>query len=125
MSRTLRAPDGQARVVAPTTTTKIATRMLAASAVVAAKLPVGFYHPAALDTLLALHVAEEAAQYLPIDAIAPAASSSPETTKRWIAALVQADLIEQKNDLLALSTSGHQMVTGFLTAIYDAQRALD
>lgn len=126
MSRTLRATDGATHiVVAPTTTTKMASRMLAASAVVAARMPTGFYANPALDILLTLHIAEEDARYLAVTDLNPAGSASPSITSRWIVALISEGLIDRRGDLLALSSDGHAFITDMTQGVFDAQRSLD
>jgi hypothetical protein len=113
------------RVYAPTTTTKLAERMLAASTAVAQCMPAGFYANPALDILLELHVAEEAARYLSVDDLAPAGSPSVAVTTRWIDALIVQGLIERRDPLLALSAKGHELVVTLTGAVFKAQRALD
>ncbi|RYF05189.1 MAG: hypothetical protein EOO40_10485, partial [Deltaproteobacteria bacterium] len=64
LSKVLSAPGRGPRIIAPTTTRKLAQRMLSASREIAAAMPRGFYAPSPLDTLLTLYVAEDDARYL-------------------------------------------------------------
>jgi hypothetical protein len=125
MPRTLTPADGRGRNPAPSGATKLAQRMLNASRIVADIMPPGFHGSAALDILLAMHVAQADAQYLRAGELSPPGNWSPEITARWIAALVQKDLVEQHGDMLALTTSGYALVSRLLEAIHDGQRALD
>lgn len=109
----------------PTTTAKLAHRMLCASQVVADCLPFGFYGFPALDILLALHVAEEDAQYLHASDLTPPASLGPPNTERWVYVLEQHGLIDREGDMLALSVHGHAVVTDLLDKLYAIQRSLD
>jgi hypothetical protein len=109
----------------PTTTAKLARRMLCASRVVADCLPFGFSGSPGLDILLALHVAEEEAQYPHASDLTPPTSLAPSITRRWIHVLEQHGLIDRRDDMLALSVYGHTVVTDLLEKIYAVQRSLD
>lgn len=125
MTKTLDPPHGRGRTLSATTTAKLASRMLGASKVVADCLPHGLYGSPALDILLALHVAEEDAQYLGVGQLTPPASPAPAVTARWIDVLVLEGLIDRKGDLLALSAQGHFVVSNLLERLYVVQRMLD
>lgn len=125
MTKTLIPPKGSSRMLAPTTTAKLARRMLCTSRVVADRLPVGLYGSPGLDILLALHIAEEDAQYLSAGDLIPPGSLGPSVTERWIRALEQDDLIERRGEVLALSPKGHTILSNLLEAIYAVQRSLD
>lgn len=117
--------DGLPRVLHPTTTTKLAERILLASRVFSEVLPEGLNALPVLDILLDLYVAEEDARYPRTGEIDPPGTLAPSVTQRWIAALVQEGLVERRDDLVALSTKGHALVTTFLQTLYAAQRAAD
>lgn len=125
MTKMLDPRGNPARTPTPTTTAKLARRMLCASRVVADCLPFGLYGSPALDILLALHVAEEEAQYLHAGDLTPPASSGPSVTERWIHALEKYGLIDRRGDILALSVHGHAVVTDLLEKLYAVQRSLD
>ena len=125
VTKTLDMPGGRPRILTSTTTTKMAQRMLHSSRVIADILPVGFYSSPGLDILLALHLAEESAQYPSASEMCPSGSASPAVTLRWVNALVSYGLVEQHDDLLALSTDGHATVIKLVEAVFAAQRALD
>ncbi|RYF21449.1 MAG: hypothetical protein EOO77_06010 [Oxalobacteraceae bacterium] len=125
MTRTLDLPGGAPRVLLPTTTTKLAQRMLYASRAIFDVLPIGFFGSPALDLLLALHIAEESAQYPNVNEISPPGSLSPAVTNRWVKALVNHGLIEQRDELFALSSEGHELVIKLIEAVYAVQRTLD
>lgn len=112
-------------MMVPTTTRKLAQRMLSASREVAAALPRGFYAATPLDTLLILHVAEDDARYLKIDELDIPGVTSRGVVERWVAALVTEGLIERRDALLALSEKGHALVIVMIESIYAAQRGLD
>jgi hypothetical protein len=119
-------PHGRpARTPTPTTTAKLARRMLCASRVVADCLPFGFYGSPGLDILLALHVAEEDAQYPQAGDLTPPGSLGPSVTERWIHVLKQHGMIDRRGDMLALSVHGHAVVTDMLEKLYAVQRSLD
>lgn len=124
MTRTLGTPHDGALILSPTTTVTLARRMLAASQAVADSLPAGFYASPVLDTLLALHVAEEDAAYLDVAKVEPA-GVAPTIARRWIGILVAQGLVEQRGTLLALTDEGHAAVTRLLEAVYAVQRELD
>jgi hypothetical protein len=88
-------------------------------------LPAGLREAAPLDILLALHVAEEDADYLSLSSLASGGSYSLRVAERWVLALEQNGLLEQRADLLALSPCGHDVVSEILEAVYFAQRELD
>lgn len=125
MSRTLSAPGGVPRMLAPTTTHKLAQRMLSASRVMADVLPRGFYGSPGLDILLAMYVAEGDAQYLSAGELCPPGSLSPKITERWIVALDNEGLVERRRDLLALTPMGYATVNDLIERVYAVQRALD
>lgn len=125
MTKTHDPPYGPARTLSATATAKLARRMLRASQVVADCLPSGLYCSPALDILLALHVAEEDADYLNAGQLTPPGSLGPAVTARWIGVLVQEGLIERKGDLLALSQRGHAVLADMLERLYVVQRMLD
>lgn len=125
MSKLLRLPGGDARVVAPTTTRKIAQRMLCASREVADALPAGFYNSTALDILLMLHVAEDDAIYPAWDTLEVPGRPSTMTVDRWLAALTGEGLIDRHDGLIALSQKGYGLVVATIERVYKAQRTLD
>lgn len=125
MTKTLDPPYGPSRTLAATTTARLARRMLGASEVVAEYLPSGLYGSPGLDILLALHVAEEDAQYLDVRHLAPPGSPGPAVTSRWVSVLEQEGLVDRKGDMLALSTRGHDVVSDLLEKLYAVQRTLD
>lgn len=125
MSKLLQSPDQVPRVIAPTTTRKLAQRMLSASSEIARAMPHGFYAPVALDVLLRLHVAEDDAHYLAISDLDVPGATSSRVVERWVIALHAEGLLDRKGDLLALTQKGYDLVVHTITAIYDAQRALD
>jgi hypothetical protein len=109
----------------PITTAKLAQRMLCTSRTIVDSLPRGLYGSPGLDILLALHIAEEDAQYLSANELTPPGSLNTVVTDRWDKTLEQYDLIDRAGDLLALSSHGHAVVSGMLEAIYLLQRTLD
>jgi DNA-binding MarR family transcriptional regulator len=125
MSKVLHAPDATVRVIAPTTTKKMAQRMLIGSQEVAAALPKGFHTPVALDVLLTLYIAEDDARYLAVGDLEVGAGVSPGTVERWVLALISEGLIERRDNLIALSQAGHNLVTATIEDLYRKQRALD
>ena len=125
MTKMLSVPDAVPRLLAPTTTQKIAQRMLAGSREVAAAMPRGFFTPTALDILLILHVAEEDARYLTMEELDIPGGPSTVITGRWLSILIVQSLIDQRGNLLALSKKGYDLVTGIIESVYRAQRALD
>jgi len=125
MTRTLDLPGGAPRVLLPTTTTKLAQRMLYASRAISDVLPIGFFGSPALDLLLALHIAEESAQYPNVNEISLPGSLSPAVTTRWVSALVNRGLIEERDELLALTCEGHELVIKLIEGVYAVQRTLD
>ncbi|SFP60598.1 hypothetical protein [Sphingomonas rubra] len=125
MSRILNLPDRAPRLIAPTTTKKIAQRMLSASAQVADAMPRGFHVPAALDIMLALYVAEDDARYLTVEDLPVPGAPSLELTRRWVDALIAQGLVDRRGGLHALSTAGHTLVDTIIERLYVAQRALD
>lgn len=110
---------------APTTTKKLAQRMLSASREIAASLPHGYHASTPLDTLLLLHVAEDDARYLEIGELDVPGATSPRVVARWVAALEKEGLIDRRDRFLALSEKGHRLVIATMEAVYAAQRALD
>ena len=112
-------------MLGPTTTTKLAQRMLHSSRVIADILPAGFYGSPGLNILLALHLAEENAQYPTANEMYPPGSTSPVVTQRWVKALVSYGLVEQHDDLLALSSKGHETVIQLMERVFEVQRELD
>lgn len=124
MTKTLFVKGGVPRP-APTTTTKLAHRLLAASFTMAEHLPRAIVGSPALDVLLSLYVAEEDARYLTIGELTPTGGQTPAVMQRWAAYLVQLGLVDRRADMLALSTDGHTIVTDALEAMFVAQRALD
>jgi hypothetical protein len=125
MTKLLSAAYQLPRLLSPTTTAKLATRMLAASNAIAALLPPGLHGTPALDILLSIHVAEEAASYPAVDSIKIAGFESSSVTQRFVKALVHEGLIDQRGSLLALSPAGHAVLMSILEAVYEAQRSLD
>lgn len=125
MTKTLSAAYQLPRLLRPTTTAKLATRMLAASNAIAAHLPRGLHGTPALDILLRIHVAEEDATYPTAASINVAGIENPSVTQRFVKALVHEGLIDQRGDLLALSSHGHAVLMLILDAVYEAQRSLD
>jgi hypothetical protein len=125
MTKILRPPGDTPRVVAPTTTSQLAKRMLAASTVAATMLPAGFYSAPALDILLALHAAEDDAHYpAAADVTVPGLNSS-DLIDRWLGLLIDSRLIEQRAGLIALTPLGHDTIVGLIERIFDVQRSLD
>lgn len=88
-------------------------------------MPHGFYAPTALDTLLILYVAEDDARYLKLAELDAPGATSRSIVQRWVAALVSQGLVERRDELLALSERGHELVTSIIEGIYAAQRELD
>jgi len=125
LSKPLSLPGGDARVLASTTTKKMAQRMLSASREVADALPTGFYSPTALDVLLMLHVAEDDANYPAWETIELPGRPSTMTVDRWLAALTREGLVDRHNGLIALSQQGYALVVSTIERVYKAQRALD
>ncbi len=124
MTKTLFVKGGS-RLPTPTTTAKLAHRVLTVSSTFAARLPWGIVGSPALDILLSLYVAEEDARYLSIRELAPAGDRTPAVTQRWVAYLAQLELVDRQGDMLALSTEGHLAVTDAIEAMFIAQQALD
>lgn len=124
MTKILIPPVGSPATLVPTTTAKLARRMLRASRTVADSLPVGLYGSPGLDILLALHIAEEDAQYLSAEDLAPPGSLSPAVTERWIQTLEQYGFIERRDEALALSPHGHAILSTLLEAVYAVQCSL-
>lgn len=125
MPRTLIVPDGPARVVGTTTTTKLAERMLAAAGVVHAVLPHGFAATSPMTILLEIYLAEEAGRYLGVEQIGLTGHASLPVRQRWVAALEGADLIERQGRLIALSDHGYTTVVTVLENVFAVQRQLD
>ena len=125
MTKTLFVRGGVPRSPTPTTTTKLAHRMLNASLTLAQHLPQGLVGSSALDILLSLYVAEEDARYLSIGDLTLPGDQVPAVTERWVAYLVQLGLVDRREDMLALSIDGHTALTDALEAMFVAQRALD
>lgn len=125
MSILLTPAGGLPQLLRPTTTTKLAERILLASRIFSEVLPEGLNTLPVLDILLDIYVAEESARYPRTSEIDPPGTLAPSVTQRWIAALVSAGLVERRGDLVALSTDGHVRVTTFLQTLYAAQRAVD
>ena len=121
----LDALDSSVRVLAPTTSTKLAARMLATVSIMAAHPLRDIYCSPALDILLALHVAEEDALYPSVFGIVPNRSMSPAVAERWVNVLVNAGLVQRRSDTLALSDQGYKAITALLSSIFEAQRELD
>ena len=121
----LDVPGSTPRILAPTTTVKLAQRMLSASRTASAHLPAGMYGSPGLDILLALYVAEEDARYLSVSELDLPGTISPAVTLRWVKAAAHYGLIECRDDLLALSEQGYATVTKLVKEIYAAQRTLD
>jgi hypothetical protein len=125
MTKSLSAAYQLPRLLSPTTTAKLATRMLAASNAIAAHLPRGLHGTPALDILLRIHVAEENANYPTAASISVAGFEGSSVSGRFVKALVHEGLIDQQDDLLALSAKGHSVLMAVLEAVYEAQRTLD
>ena len=125
MTNTLGVPGSTPRILAPTTTVKMALRMLSASRTASDHLPTGLYGSPGLDILLTLYVAEDDARYLSISELNPPGTISPAVTQRWVKAAAHYGLIECRDDLLALSEKGYATVTKLVVEIYAAQRTLD
>lgn len=125
MSKLLSSSGGVSRLVSPTTTKKMAQRMLSASREIADAMPIGFYSPTALDILLMLHVAEDDASYPAWDTMEVPGRPSTMTVDRWLAALTSEGLVDRHNGLIALSQKGYSLVVSTIERIYEAQRALD
>ena len=117
MSKVLRLPRGQVRIV-PTTTIKLAQRMLAAAATVADHLPYGCMDSPSLAILLKLYVDEESALYPRVEDLNPPGSTSSAITGRWVSALEEFGLVERQGGLLALTSSGYACVTHLLEDLY-------
>jgi hypothetical protein len=125
VTKTLTPPDGKPRLLTATTTAKLAARVRCATQIATDLLPPGFRDLVPLDILLALHVAEENADYLNATELKPAGLPGSQVTIRWLLALEQEGLVERRQELLALSTQGNTLVCNMLELIYDAQRSLD
>lgn len=125
MSRRLAPGGGRSQLIGPTTTTKLAQRMICGLQETAACLPPELNSPIVLDILLTLYIEEESACYPSAAELNPTASISPAITARWIAVLVARGLVERRDDLLALTGSGNDMIVTLIDRIYAAQRRLD
>lgn len=125
MSRTLRVADGKEHVVSTTTTIKLAERMLASSRVVACSMPAGLHPPSPVTILLELYLAEEEALYPKSSALGLTDHMHPIVAERWAAALLKQGLVEQQHGRVALSATGHKVVTEMLELLFAVQRALD
>ena len=125
MSKLLSLPGGAFRLGAPTTTSKLAQRMLCASREIADAFPAGFYASTALDILLTLHVAEEDASYPAWESMEVPGWPSTRTVDRWIAALTDEGLVDRHDGRIALSQRGYALVISTIERVYAAQRALD
>jgi hypothetical protein len=121
----LTTADGSVRTISPTTTVKMAERMLAASRVARAELPKSFHTPSPLNLLLEMFVAEEDTQYYRVSELGFNDGMHPRITERWVAALVEAGLMSVQIDHAALTTEGHSTVTRLIESLYVAQRKLD
>jgi hypothetical protein len=125
MTIKLRPPGGRPRILAETTTAKLAKRIRATFDVIADHLPSGLYGTPAVDILLELHIAEEDATYLEVGELETSGRLNEAVTSRWLLALQQNDLVDRHGDILALSTYGHSVVSKLLETVYARQRALD
>lgn len=125
MSKTLSPPTDRPRLLAPTTTKKLAQRILAASRLAADGLPAGFLSTAPWDIMLTLHVAEDEARYPAARNLDLPGNPSVMVVSRWLAVLEEEGLICRQHGLLALSEAGDERVTAVISAIYAAQRKLD
>jgi hypothetical protein len=125
MSRTLRVADGKEHVVSTATMTKLAERMLTSSRVVACSMPAGLYPPSPVTILLELYLAEEEALYPRSSALGVTDHMHPVVAERWVAALVQQGLVEQRHNRAALSATGYKIVKDMLNLLFQVQRALD
>lgn len=124
MSKLLDGADAQ-RILKPATTAKIALRMLSSLRVIADYLPEGLAGTPAVDILLAVYVAEDGALYPSITDLEPASSRSEGVTRRWVAALIDMKMLEQRSGVLALTENGHRIMTRAITELYRRQRELD
>jgi hypothetical protein len=125
VTKTLRPPSGGPILLKPVTTAKFAKRMRAGLQTATKRLPTGLREAAPLDILLALHVAEEDADYPDVDRLTSGGLFSRPVVERWLWALEQHGLVDRSDELLALSSHGHDVVSGILEAVYRAQRDLD
>jgi hypothetical protein len=125
MSRTLIAQDRAVRNVAVTTTTKLAERILATAQVIRSRMPPGFTAVSPINILLEMYLAEEGASYLAGDELRCAAGTSPAVVRRWMLALEQQGLVEARQGLFALSSTGYETVVATLEEVFAVQRTLD
>ena len=125
MPRTLSVADGSSRILSPTTTVRLAERMLAASWLTREILPDGFYSTTALDLLMAMYVAEEGGSLLQIDDVRNVADRHPRVTKRWLDALKTEGLVDVVDHHPTLTAEGLETVERLLEKMFDVQRGLD
>lgn len=125
MAQTLAIADGTTRILSPTTTVKLAERMLAASRIAQSALPPGFHSTAALNILLEMYVAEDGGTRLSVAKVTATDDAHPRVMERWLAALVQEGLVSVGVNYAVLTTDGHAAVDRLLKDLFVAQRALD
>lgn len=125
MARTLAVADGTMRVLSPTTTVRLAERILAASRVTQSALPPGFHSTAALNILLEMYVADDGGRRLSMAEVTAIADAHPRVMERWLAALVQEGLVSVSVEDAVLTADGRAAVDRLLSDLFVAQRALD
>lgn len=125
MPRLLSRAGDKPRFLPPTTSVKIAQRMLSASYIVAGALSSGLYNAPVLEILLSLYLLEEDAAYLTKSDLSNAQRIDKMVVQRWLNVLVERGLVEEQADLIALTQSGYDQVNSLIEAVYNAQRALD
>lgn len=125
MAQMLAVADGTMRVLSPTTTVRLAERMLAASRVTQNALPPGFHSTAALNILLQMYVAKDGGRRLTVANVTATDDAHPRIMERWLAALVQEGLVSVSIEHAVLTADGHAAVDRLLSDLFVAQRALD
>jgi hypothetical protein len=122
---TLSCVPGQPVIVSTTTTVKLAERMVAASRVVEANMPVSLSPPLPINVLLEIYLAEEAGRSIRVHDLTTAGSGSTMSSQRWVSALSSSGLVEQRGELIALSQLGYDTIMKTLKDLFMAQRELD
>lgn len=125
MPRALVAENGATYIVGSTDTVKLAKRVIETGRVIAGVLPKGYVSPSVMELLLAIYLAEEEARYLTIIELSSIQGVAIPVAVRWIDALCGINLVEKRNDLIALTSDGYSIVITTLQNIFSAQRLLD
>ena len=125
MPRALVAENGATYIVGSTDTVKLAKRVIETVRVIAGALPKGYVSPSVMELLLAIYLAEEEARYLTIIELSSIQGVAIPVAVRWIDALCGINLVEKRNDLIALTSDGYSIVITTLQNIFSAQRLLD